>query len=101
MEREKSRTNGDNDLLGDGEVESIILVKESKGKILATDDGPTIKACKILGIETVSAPIFLVIVYRNGAMKREIAMEKMAKLEKYGRYDPRIIPDVRIRIGGN
>ncbi len=86
--------------LGAGEVESIILVKESKGKLLATDDGPTIKACKILGIGTVSAPVFLVRVYRNGGLTKEIAMEKLAKLERYGRYDPKIIQDVRSRIGG-
>ncbi|MEE8167782.1 MAG: hypothetical protein V3T58_02775 [Candidatus Hydrothermarchaeales archaeon] len=86
--------------LGDGEVESIILVKEGKGTLLATDDGPTIKACRILGIGTVSAPVFLVQVYRNGGLTKEVAMEKLAKLERYGRYNPRIIHDIRSRIGG-
>ncbi len=36
--------------LGEGEVESMVLIKENKGEVLATDDGPTIKACKIIEI---------------------------------------------------
>ncbi|MEE8358286.1 MAG: hypothetical protein V3R82_02635 [Candidatus Hydrothermarchaeales archaeon] len=86
--------------LGEGEVESIVLIKENKGKVLATDDGPTINACKILEIETISAPVFLVQACRNNEFTKEIAKEKLTKLEKYGRYNPQIIQDVRNRIGG-
>jgi predicted nucleic acid-binding protein len=87
--------------LGEGEVESIVLYKEGKGKLLATDDGPTIKACKILGVPVVTAPDFLVRACKKGKISREIALEKLNKLEKYGRYSPRIIEDVKRKIKGD
>lgn len=85
--------------LGEGEAESIVLCKEEKG-ILATDDWLTIKACRILGIATVTAPNFLVRARKKGAISKEIALEKLNKLEKYGRYSTKIIEDVRKRIEG-
>ncbi len=85
--------------LGEGEAESIVLCKEGN-EILATDDGPTMKACKILGIATVTAPNFLVRVYKKGRISKGIALEKLNKLEKYGRYSPSIMEDVKKRIEG-
>ena len=80
-----------------GEAEALELSIENKFPI-ATDDGPSIKASKILGIEFITAIHFLVYFYENGLLDRKIAMEKLKMLEKFGRYGSEIIKDARNRM---
>ncbi len=85
--------------IGEGEVSALLLAKD-KGSPLATDDGPTIKACKILDVRFTTAIHFLIGTYGDGILSKDIALVKLEKLEKYGRYSSRIIDDASRRIKG-
>ena len=82
-----------------GEAESLELARE-KRYILATDDGPSIKICKLLGVRFTTAIHFLVTFYKNGLLDKGIALEKLKSLERYGRYSYDILKDAKNRIGG-
>ena len=88
--------------LDEGESESIALARE-KGAICGTDDGPAIRCLKVLGIPFTSAIAILIAMAETGILKQELALELLSKLERYGRYDPRILEDVarRIRSAGS
>ena len=82
-----------------GEAEALHLAME-EGCTLAVDDGPTIKACKILDIRFTTAIHFLFKVVEAGKMDREMAMVKLERLSFYGRYNKRIIENALKRIEG-
>ncbi len=83
--------------LDEGESESITIARE-KGGVCGTDDGPAIRCCKVLGIPFTSAVALLVVMAESGVLSGDLALELLAKLEKYGRYDPRILEDAARRI---
>jgi predicted nucleic acid-binding protein len=83
--------------LDEGESESIALAREMGG-ICGTDDGPAIRCCKVLGIPFTSAVALLVAMAEGKALAGELALELMAKLERFGRYDPRILEDAARRL---
>lgn len=80
-----------------GEASSLVMTKEKQG-VLATDDGRTIKACKILGIKFVTAIHFLIDVYYKKKINKKIAIAKLERLKDLGRYNPKIISDALSRI---
>lgn len=82
----------------EGEADSLVLAREKK-HILATDDGPTIKVCKILNVKFTTAIHFLIYYYKKRMLSKEIALEKLKLLEKYGRYNYDIIKDAKNKIG--
>ena len=82
-----------------GEAASLVLAMAKKG-VLATDDGPTIRVCKILRVEFVTALHFLIYLRERGLLSREVALAKLEKLTKYGRYHPDIIRDAADKIKG-
>ena len=65
---------------------------------MATDDGPAIKVAKILGVSFATAIDFLVRAYEKGMLTKEVALIKLEKLRKYGRYNFQIIQDARGRL---
>lgn len=81
-----------------GEAEALELANKKKS-LLATDDGPSIKVCKILNIKFTTAIHFLVQFYEKGLLDKKIALEKLKSLEKYGGYDYEIIKDAKNKIG--
>ena len=83
--------------LDEGESESIVLAQE-KGGICGTDDGPAIRCCKVLGIPFTSAVALLVVMVEAETLSVDLALELLAKLERFGRYDPRILEDAARRI---
>jgi predicted nucleic acid-binding protein len=87
--------------LDDGEAETIALARE-KGAIAGTDDGPAIRCLKVLGLPLTSAIAILVALVEAGSIAPDLARELLTKLERFGRYDPRILEDVarRIRAAG-
>ena len=85
--------------LDKGETTALSLAKE-KNILLGTDDGPTIKACKILDIKFATAVHFLLRLVKENEISGEIAKEKLMLLEKYGRYNSQIIKNAIERIGG-
>lgn len=86
--------------IASGEASSLVLAI-SKSFPLATDDGQTIKVCKILNIKFFTAIHFLIFLLQNKKINTKLAMIKLEELKKYGRYNLRIIADAieRIKIG--
>lgn len=80
-----------------GEADTILLAREMGG-IAATDDGPAIRACKVAGVRFATAIHFLVASMRDGLLTREEALEKLALLERLGRYSARILADAAVRL---
>lgn len=87
--------------LGPGEAETIALARD-KGAIAGTDDGPAIRCLKVLGLRYTSAVALLVTLVEVGEVTPELGMELLGKLERFGRYAPRILEDAagRIRAAG-
>jgi predicted nucleic acid-binding protein len=84
-----------------GEAEALLLARKMECP-LAVDDGPTIKACKVLGQQFITAIHFLLNLTLNNKLQPPIALAKLEKLSIYGRYSKRIIEDATRRLkGGN
>lgn len=80
-----------------GEAEAIVLARDT-GRVCATDDGPAIRCCKVLGVPFVTAIGFLVGLVESGELDTEMALELLSRLERFGRYDSRILEDAGRRI---
>jgi predicted nucleic acid-binding protein len=80
-----------------GEAETIAVARET-GATCATDDGPAIRCCRALGISFTSAIGLLAAMAEAGVVEPTLALELLAKLQRFGRYDARILEDVGRRI---
>jgi len=65
---------------------------------IAIDDGPGIKACKVLGLRFLTAIHFLLNLTAHNRLSLEFAQEKLSKLSQMGRYNTRIIEDAMNRL---
>ena len=83
--------------LDKGETESIVLAREM-GAICGTDDGPAIRCCRVLGIPFTSTIGLLIRLSEIGLIENELALELLAKLERIGRYNGRILEDAKRKI---
>jgi bifunctional DNA-binding transcriptional regulator/antitoxin component of YhaV-PrlF toxin-antitoxin module len=84
-----------------GEAEALWLARKIECPI-AVDDGPTIKACKVIGQKFTTAIHFLLNLALQNRLELPIAMAKLEKLNLYGRYSKKIIEDATKRLkGGN
>jgi len=84
-----------------GEAEALWLARRLKCPI-AVDDGPTIKACKVIGQRFTTAIHFLLNLTSEKRLELPIASAKLEKLSHYGRYRREIIEDATKRLkGGN
>lgn len=69
---------------------------------LAVDDGPTIKACKIIGQQFTTAIHFLLNLASQNRLTPPMALAKLEKLSAFGRYGRKIIEDAAGHLkGGN
>jgi len=80
-----------------GEAAALLLAKENN-KPVGTDDGPAIKAARIMGVPFFTAIHVLLELYAKGRMNKKIALAKLDLLEKFGRYNAQILSDARERI---
>ena len=80
-----------------GEAAALLLAKENN-KPLGTDDGPAIKAAKIMGVPFFTAIHVLLELYEKGRMNKKTALAKLDVLGKIGRYNVQILADARERI---
>jgi predicted nucleic acid-binding protein len=80
-----------------GEAETIALARE-RGAVAGTDDGPAIRCLKVLGLPFTSAIALLAAMAEARSVAPDLALELLTKLERFGRYDPRILEDVARRI---
>ncbi len=67
---------------------------------VAVDDGPAIKACKVMGIRFATAVHFLVNLRAKGQLELPMALAKLEVLAGYGRYSRKIIEDAAYRLKG-
>ena len=81
----------------EGEAQALWLGKRL-GVPLAVDDGPTIKACKVLGVQFVTAIHFLINLRARGKLELPLALAKLDALAAYGRYSRKIIEDAPQRL---
>lgn len=80
-----------------GEAAALLLGKENNQPV-GTDDGPAIKAAKIMGIPFFTAIHVLLGLYEKGRMEEKVALVKLDMLQKVGRYSVQILEDARKRI---
>jgi len=80
-----------------GEAAALVLAKESD-QPLGTDDGPAIKAAKIMGVSFFTAIHVLLELYEKGRIDEKVALAKLDALQKVGRYSVQISEDARKRI---
>lgn len=80
-----------------GEAESILL-SQSRSAVCGTDDGRAIRCCKVLGVRFTTAIGLLVALTEAGDVESGLAAERLHKLERFGRYHPRILEDAALRV---
>jgi predicted nucleic acid-binding protein len=84
-----------------GEAEALWLARRLKCPI-AVDDGPTIKACKVIDQRFTTAIHFLLNLVSQDRLELPMAIAKLEKLSHYGRYHREIIEDATKHLkGGN
>ena len=86
--------------LGAGEAEAIALAVNRKAQLIGIDDKNGINACKLLNLAFTTAVGILVRTREKGLIEGPEALEKLARLAKYGRYKESILEDVRLRLEG-
>ena len=84
--------------LGKGEAEAIALAVNEKAQLLGIDDKNGINACKLLGLAFTTAVGILIRSWEKGLLEGPQALEKLARLAKYGRYKDSIIGDARLKL---
>lgn len=72
--------------LGGGERSAIQLYKEENADAILTDDGKTIKYCKLMNYKYTTAPLILISLYKKHTINKESALNALKKLEFEGRY---------------
>lgn len=82
-----------------GEAESLWLARRLDCPI-AVDDGPTIKACKVIGQRFTTAIHFLLSLASQNRLEKDMALTKLEKLSTIGRYSKKIIGDAIQRLKG-
>ncbi len=80
-----------------GEAAALLLAGESN-RPLGTDDGPAIKAAKIMEVPFFTAIHVLLELYEKRRINAKIALAKLDALQKLGRYSVQILADARSRI---
>lgn len=85
--------------LGRGEAAALVLALEKKA-LLATDDLPARKACRILKVRAIIAVAFLERLVQRDLLAPELALEKLKKFKRYGRYKAETLEQVKANIKG-
>ena len=84
--------------LGIGEAEAIALAQSSKASLIAIEDRSGVNACKILKLPFTGALGILIRMREKDMVSEEEAVRKLETLQKFGRYRPDIIEDVKRRL---
>ncbi len=80
-----------------GEAEAVLLAQR-RSAVCGTDDGRAIRCCKVLGIRFTTAIGLLVALTEARELDRDLASERLGKLEVFGRCHSRILEDAALRI---
>ena len=82
-----------------GEAEALCLAR-TLNCVIAVDDGPTIKACRVLGQKFATAIHFLLNMASRNKLDVHVAEVKLEQLARFGRYSKRILEDASERLKG-
>ncbi len=77
--------------LDEGEAAAFALYDKQKHKAILTDDRELIKLCKLEKIKFLCALGIIVALYKKQKISKKECLEKMEKLQKFGRYSKEII----------
>ena len=72
--------------LDEGEASTFALYNTKKYKGILTDDMELIKLCKLNNIPFTSAMALVIILFRKKIINKDEALDKIRKLQDYGRY---------------
>ena len=75
----------------EGEAEAIALTLQEDALFLGTDDGEAIKACRVYGIDFITALGLLVKLVEDQKILKDVALLKIDQLKKIGYYSSEII----------
>jgi predicted nucleic acid-binding protein len=84
--------------LGMGEAEAIALAHGSNASLIAIEDRNGVNACRILKLPFTGALGILIRMREKGLVSMEESLRRLETLQKFGRYRPEIIDDVRYRL---
>lgn len=74
-----------------GEKDVLLLAREIKKSLVATDDGKAIKTAKFLNLPFIITPRIVIDLFQMKKISREHARKAIEKLDIVGRYSPDII----------
>ena len=83
--------------LAEGEAAALWMAKDNRC-VLGIDDGPGIRAAKIMGVPFVTAVQVLVGLSEQGHLDKPSAIAKLDSLAIWGRYSAQLIGDARLKI---
>lgn len=86
--------------IGLGEAEALSLAIQEGINLIATDDRNAIRACKMLGLDFVTAIAILIRIFQKGLLDQDEARFKLEKIQSFGRYSRIIIEDALKQIKG-
>ena len=72
--------------IDEGEASAFALCTSRKYRAVLTDDKELIKLCKIEGVPFLSAMAIVIMLFKKKVVSKRVALEKMEKLQGYGRY---------------
>lgn len=84
--------------LDKGEKDALLLARELKNSLFATDDGKAIKAAKFIKISFIISPRIVVELFRLEKISIQQAKQAIEKLGIIGRYTPDIIANVMLTL---
>lgn len=80
--------------LGVGEAAALWLAKH-KGVPVGTDDRPAMRAAKLLGVPFFTTLHVLGRLCETGRLDQRLALAKLERLERFGRYSAQILAEAR------
>lgn len=81
-----------------GEMEALLLAKQTANSILATDDGKAIKVCRYLNLPFIISPKIAIELYRLGMIDFTKSRSSIEKMRIIGRYSPEIIAEAILEL---
>jgi len=83
-----------------GEAEAVHLAFQLHG-FVATDDRNAMRLCRLLRVPFLTALAVLVRLYEKGAVDKTLAMAKLERLKRFGRYREELVLQAQKQIQGD